>query len=257
MKKFIFAILLTIGFCSFGFGETAKEIMDKAKNKADIKSVGTRSKMEIQQGGKTLNVLVIDQYSSKDKNGLQRTMVIFKSPANAKGTRFLMLARKDGSTDQQIFLPNLGKSRRISAEAEGDDAFMGTDFSYNDVSFLDRDTSLDTFSIIKEEKYAGKDCFVIQSIPKDKNYIYAKTILWVAKENYLFLKGEFYDRKNNLAKIIECSDYKNAGGIMTPYTTKLSTVKTNTSTLVTIQRIEYGMKIPDRVFTKRYLETGK
>ena len=44
---------------------------------------------------------------------------------------------------------------------------------------------------------------------------------------------------------------------MTAHKTKLSTVKTNTSTIITIKKIEYGMKIPEYVFTQKYLETGK
>nr|WP_253714593.1 outer membrane lipoprotein-sorting protein [Treponema sp. OMZ 803] len=45
-----------------------------------------------------------------------------KAPANVKGTRFLMIA-KDGVTDQRIYLPSLGKVRRITGESEGTESF--------------------------------------------------------------------------------------------------------------------------------------
>lgn len=257
MKKIILLIWCVIFTSSFVSADTAAEIVLRTRTKSGVDSVGTRSKLEIQNAGTTINVLIIDQYSSKDKDGLQRTLIDFKEPANARGTRFLMLERKGGSMDQRIFLPNLGKTRRIAAESEGNESFMGTDFSYNDISFLDRDTGLDTFSIVKEEVYNGKSCYVIEAVPKDKNYSYSKTIMWIEKEADIFHKGEFYDKNFKLEKIIELSNYKAVNGIMTPHTTKLSTLKTNTSTVITIQKIQYGMNIPDKVFTVKYLETGK
>lgn len=257
MKKMILIIVSTVVFCGVLFSETADEILRKARTKSSVNSVATRSKMEIQKNGAAINILVIDQYSSKDKDGLQRALIGFREPANAKGTRFLMLKKANGSTDQRIFLPGLGKTRRIASESEGDESFMGTDFSYNDVSFMDRDISLDAHSVLREEEYNGKQCYVIESIPKDKKYAYSKIIQWIEKQAHIFLKGEFYDKKNRLEKIMELSDYKEVNGIMTPFTTKLSSVKVNTSTVVHIEKIQYNINIPDKLFTYKYLETGK
>ena len=78
----------------------------------------------------------------------------------------------------------------------------------------------------------------------------------ITKDKNLLLKAEFY-QGSQLVKILELYDYQEVNGIMTAFKTKLSTVKTNTSTIITIKNIEYGMKIPDSVFTQKYLETGK
>ncbi len=228
MKKIISIILLVSGLGGVLFAETAEEIVSKARTKSSVNSVATRSKMEIQKSGQTLNILVIDQFSSKDKDGMQRTLISFREPANAKGTRFLMLKKVNGSADQRIFLPNLGKVRRIASENEGSESFMGTDFSYNDVSFMDRDVSLDTHTVLREEELGGKQCYVIEAVPKDKKYAYSKMLMWIEKESNTLLKGEFYDAKDKLEKLMELSDYKDVNGIMTPFTTKLSSVKVNT-----------------------------
>ncbi len=257
MKKMIVSVLLVMGGCVFCFAQTAEEIIAKTRTKTSVNSVGTRSKIEIQKSGKILSVLLIDQYSSKDKNGLQRTLIEFKEPAVAKGIRFLTIEQKNGTADQRIYLPKLGKVQRIAAESSGDEAFMGTDFSYNDVSFLDRDTALDTYQMLREENYDGKACYVIEALPKDKNYTYSKMILWIEKTGNLFLKGEFYSKDGTLKKVMELSNYKNVNGITTPHTTKLTTVKSDTATIINLEKIQYGMNIPDGVFTNKYLETGK
>lgn len=257
MKKTIFSILLITGCWVWGFAQNAEEIVAKTRAKTSVNSVGTRSRIEIQKSGKALSALLIDQYSAKDKSGLQRTLIEFKEPANAKGIRFLMLEQKNGSMDQRIYLPKLGKVQRVSAESQGDEAFMGTDFSYNDISFLDRDVKLDSYRIIREENYNEKNCYVIEAVPKDKNYAYSKTVLWIEKDSNIFFKGEFYGKDGNLKKIMELSNYKTSGGIITPYTTKLTTVKPDTATIINLEKIQYGMNIPDGVFTTKYLETGK
>ena len=239
------------------FTQDAKEIVKKAKTQVDLSSLGTRAKMYLQKDGKTLNILVIDQYSSKDAKGLTRTLIEFKEPAVAKGIRFLMQAKKDGSMDQRIYLPSLKKVKRIVAESNGDESFMGTDFSYNDVSFMTRDVEHDNFSLIEEKMVDNKACYVIESKPKEKEDTYAKTILFIVKNDNTLIKVEFYNKDNVLLKTLELSSFKKIQGVNTPMQTKLTTLATGTSTVIELQKVSYEMKIPEKVFTIKYLETGK
>ena len=260
MKNKIVFVYLAVFFLFFDatvFSADAKDIVKKAKTQVDLSSLGTRAKMHVQKDGKTLQILVIDQYSSKDKNGLQRTLIEFKDPAVAKGIRFLMQTKKDGSMDQRIYLPNLKKVNRIAAESDGSESFMGTDFSYNDVSFMTRDAEQDIFSMLKEAEVAGNMCYVIEGRPKDITYTYLKTLLFITKKDYNVMKVEFYNKDEKLVKVLELSNYKKVQGVNTPMQTKLSTIATGTSTIIELQKVNYGMKIPEKVFTTKYLETGK
>lgn len=257
MKRNIF-LTLAIFLC-FTFtlnSESAEDILKKTKDSGKLNSVASYSEITVKKDNTTVSVLKIAQYASKGKDGLQRTMIEFKAPANIRDTRILIKERKNKTMDQRIFLPKLGKSQRISAQTSGSEAFMGTDFSYDDISFMQRDTSLDKLSLLKEENYKGKKCYVIQATPKDKDSAYSKTLMWIEKNNYTFQKGQFYDKNNKVKKIIELYDYKKVNGIMTPYSTKISTLSTNTSTTINIKKIKYT-KIPPYFFTKKYLETGK
>ena len=259
MNKKILLCFLALIFTTYTllFSQNAKEIVKKAKTQVDLSSLGTRAKMYIQKDGKTLNVLLIDQYSSKNKNGLQRTFIEFKEPAMAKGIRFLMQGKKNGGMDQRIYLPSLKRVNRIVTESNGSESFMGTDFSYNDVSFMTRDAEQDVFSIIEEKNLDGKPCYVIEGKPKDNNYTYSKTVLYITKDDSLILKVDFYSREEKLVKSLELSNYKKIQGVDTPMQTKLSTLATGTSTIIELQKVSYGMKIPEKVFTTKYLETGK
>lgn len=110
--------------------------------------------------------------------------------------------------DQRIFLPSLKKVRRIATESNGSESFMGTDFSYNDVSFMTRDAEHDDFVMLEGKTIDGKDCYVIEGKPKDAGYSYAKTILFISKYDNMILRVEFYSKENVLVKILELSNYK-------------------------------------------------
>ena len=68
---------------------------------------------------------------------------------------------------------------------------MGSDFTYDDLG--GRHPSEDTHTIIGEESINGKDCYVVESVPKDSDYFYSKTISWVVKGEWFGMKKECYD----------------------------------------------------------------
>jgi outer membrane lipoprotein-sorting protein len=161
-----------------------------------------------------------------------------------------------GKSDQWIFLPALGKVRRI-ASTESGGSFMGTDFSYDDMSLMDRDVGLDTHAILREESLDGTLCYVIQSVPKDSGFSYSKILSWIDKANYRVYKRELYDRRGGLEKVMEISGYTDVQGRDTPTQTKVSTVAAGTSTTIHGDIVKYDDPIPEGVFTTAYLETGR
>jgi hypothetical protein len=198
---------------------------------------------------------VLDQYSKDGPLG-SRMIVVFQRPANVAGTRFLTMDNASGGEDRWIFLPSLGKVRRIAA-SEGGGSFMGSDFSYDDISSMDRDIDMDTHSLLQEETLDGVSCYVVQSVPKDSTYRYSKIISWIDKSRPLMYKSEMYNRRNELVKLMEMSAYRDVQGQLTPMETKVSTLSSGTSTTIYMDIIKYDDSIPEGVFTTAYLETGR
>jgi hypothetical protein len=204
---------------------------------------------------------LIDQYSkplktADDAKGRARALIVFQNPATVKGTRFLTMDNASGKSDQWIFLPALGKVRRIAASESGG-SFMGTDFSYDDMSLMDRDLDLDVHTLLREESLNGASCYVIQSVPKDGGFPYSKTVSWIDKANYRIYRSEMYDRRGNLEKAMEMSGYRDIQGRDTPTETKVSTLAAGTSTTIYMDIIKYDDPIPEGVFSTAYLETGR
>jgi len=258
MKKIIVLAMLLMSVCFLNAQDAAvnaNSIVNSAKNRVKMNTISSRSRMEIKEKDGNITERVIDQYSKDGPNGA-RTMIVFQKPANIAGTRFLTMDTASGGSDRWIFLPSLGKVRRIAASESGG-SFMGTDFSYDDISSMDRDVSLDTHTFLREETLNGKLCYVIQSVPKNSSFQYSKTIVWIDKTSFLIYKSEMYNRRNELAKVMEMTDFKDVQGRLTPMKTKISTVGTGTSTTIYMDIIKYDEQIPEGVFTTAYLETGK
>jgi hypothetical protein len=200
---------------------------------------------------------VIDQYAKDDAKGRARAVIVFQSPATVKGTRFLTMDNDKGKSDQWIFLPGIGKVRRI-ASSESGGSFMGTDFSYDDMSLMSRDVGEDTHTILREEPLNGAACYVIQSVPKKPvDFQYTKTVSWIDKSSSRIYKIELYNKRGEIEKLMATSAYKNVQGRDTPTQTKVSTIAAGTSTTIYMDIIKYDDPIPESVFTTAYLETGR
>lgn len=233
----------------------AVSIMTSAKNRVQTDTVSSRSRMVITAANGSTSERLIDQYSKDGPNGA-RSVIVFQSPSTTAGTRFLTMDNASGGSDQWIFLPSLGRIRRIAASESGS-SFMGTDFSYDDISSMDRDITLDTHSLLREENLNGRLCYVIQSVPLNASYQYSKTITWIDRESYLIYKAEMYNRRAELVKVMEMSDFRDVQDRLTPMQTKISTVGAGTSTMITMEILKYDDPIPEGVFTTAFLETGR
>jgi outer membrane lipoprotein-sorting protein len=254
--KIIFAGIL-LGTAATAFAQTdAATIVDKSRNRIDADTISTRSTMTIKAKNGSATDRVMDQYSKDKPNGDKRIIIVFQSPAAVAGTRFLTMENTGSADDRRIFLPSLGKVRRMDA-SEGSGSFIGTDFSYDDIASVSRNADLDRHTLAREETLNGKACYVIESIPKDSSYQYSKMIQWIDKDNLVNYKIELYDKRGTHVKTLEILELKDVQGRLSPMVTKMSTLAAGTSTIITVNRLEYNSNVPEGVFTNKYLETGK
>jgi hypothetical protein len=238
----------------------AASIVRESRDRIKADTVSTRSRMVIQAKNGSSSERLIDQYSKDGPKG-KRTMIVFQQPDTVKGTRFLTMENPGTADDRWIFLPGVGKVRRMAA-SEGSGSFVGTDFSYDDISSMSRGIDLDTHTLLREESLVAGGgtsiaCYVIQSVPKDSSYQYSKMLLWIAKDTKLNLKIELYGKTNTLVKTVEMSGIKEVQGRITTTVTKMTTHTAGTSTTIYMDIIKYDDPVPEAVFTTAYLETGR
>jgi hypothetical protein len=249
------ALAASGAYAQSGPAPSAQEIVESSRDRIKADTVSTRSRMVIAAKDGSATERVVDQYSSKS-GGANRTVVVFQKPASVANTRFLTIENPGKADDRWIFLPALGKVRRIAA-TEGSGSFMGTDLSYDDVSSADRKVDADSHALLREETLDGKDSWVIESKPKDPDYQYSKMVSWIEKSTGISLKIELYDRKGELVKLLEILKVEDKQGRLTPTVTRMTTVKAKTSTTINVDIVKYDDPIPASVFTTKFLETGR
>ncbi|MDR0685308.1 MAG: outer membrane lipoprotein-sorting protein, partial [Spirochaetaceae bacterium] len=137
MKRIVLFVATLMAVAFSVNAQDAASIIEQARNRDNAATMSSRSRMVITAKNGSTTERVMDQYSKDDANGNDRSVMVFQSPATVKGTRFLMIDNASGDTDQWIFLPSLGKVRRI-ASSESGGSFMGSDFSYDDMSMMSR-----------------------------------------------------------------------------------------------------------------------
>ena len=135
-----------------------------------------------------------------------KSLSIFDTPRDVKGTAFLTFSHKTGDDEQWLYLPALKRVKRINSRNKSG-SFMGSEFAYEDIA--SQEVEKYTYKHLREEEYQGKLCFVGESYPVDKkNSGYTKRISWVDKAEYRLQKVEYYDRKQSLLKTLTIKGYQ-------------------------------------------------
>jgi len=135
-----------------------------------------------------------------------RSLCIFDSPADVKGTVLLTHTHQRQADDQWLYLPALERVRRIAAQNKSG-SFMGSEFSYED--FATQVIEKYSYQWLRDETYAEQDCRVIERRPIDrKNSGYLRQVIWIDQEHLRMLKVDYYDRKDSLLKTLTFQDYQ-------------------------------------------------
>jgi outer membrane lipoprotein-sorting protein len=172
-----------------GFGDSTANMRMILRNKHGQESV------------REIRVRALEVEGDGDKS-----LTIFDTPKDVKGTAFLNYTHKVGDDDQWLYLPALKRVKRISSRNKSG-SFMGSEFAYEDIS--SQEVEKYTYKWLRDEAHDDQQCFVVEHYPVDKkNSGYTRQVTWIDKSEYRELKTEYYDRKNALLKTLIVKGYK-------------------------------------------------
>jgi len=219
----------------------------------------------------------VDQFSDmkmilRNKQGLESTRVIristleitgdgdkslsiFDNPLDVKGTAFLSHTHAVKPDDQWLFLPALKRVKRISS-ANKSGPFMGSEFAYEDISSQEVDKY--SYKWLRDEALNGRDCFVVERYPLDKNSGYTRQVVWVDKAMYQPIKVDYFDRKNSPLKTQTFTDYKlYLDTYWRPDSMKMINHQSGKSTVLVMENYRFGNGLSDRDFNKNALKKAR
>jgi outer membrane lipoprotein-sorting protein len=207
-------------------------------------------------GGKRTRVMTMLRRNEKE-GGNQKYFIYFHKPGDVRRMTFMVWKYPKKEDDRWIFVPAVDLIRRIAADDKRS-SFVGSDFTYEDVS--GRDVASDTHSLLRSEKLENRDCFVIESIPKEPTE-YIKRLSWIDKKSFLPLKEEYYDAQNELFRVFtadKIEDIKVGEGTtenVFPTVTRrtMKNLKTGHRSEVVYKSVSYNLGLGNKDFSERHM----
>jgi outer membrane lipoprotein-sorting protein len=185
--------------------------------------------------------------------GEDYSLILITAPARDKGTAYLKR-----SNEIWNYVPNIDRMIKMPPSMMSQ-SWMGSDFSNDDL--VRESSTINDYSqkILREEKYQGRDCWVLELIPKpESSIVFGKVIIWVSKELYLQLKVENYDEDGEIVSTILLKDIKNMGGRMIPAIMEVIPAdKPNQKTVLKYEEAKFNIKIEDSFFSVQNLKNIK
>lgn len=186
--------------------EQGKAIADEV-DRRDLGFKDSRAKMVMtlkNRHGQT-SVRTIDVKTLEVEGDGDKSLVVFNSPRDVRGTAFLTFSHAVDPDDQWLYLPALKRVKRIASNNKSG-PFMGSEFAYEDLSSQEVDKY--RYKFLRDEKVGSDDCFVIERYPVDKSSGYTRQVVWIDKSEYRFRKVDFFDRKDSLLKTLHYKGYR-------------------------------------------------
>jgi len=183
------------------------------------------------------------------KSGDQRYTIYFHSPADVKGTSFLVWKYPAKESDRWIYIPTLRLVKRIAADDKRS-SFVGSDFTYEDVS--GRDLGDETHVLVRKEDLGGRPAYVVESKPKAV-VDYSRRLSWIDQERWLPLKEEYFDARNEPLRAFTADKIEQTGKYWTVRMRTMKNLQSGHRTEVFFQEVGYDVGLKQDIFTERYL----
>jgi len=191
----------------------------------------------------------------KDFGTEEKKIMFFMSPADVRNTSFMNWSYDEAGRDddQWIYLPALKKVKRISSDSKSD-YFMGSDFTYDDLG--DRHPAEDEHKLLREEKFNGEDCYVVESIPKEEEYMYSRTVTWIIKDKWIGLKKEFYNEDEDFLKTLTVKKYEKIKDYWIILHSQMHNIQKDHTTDMLLENLQVDIGVPGSKFTERMMKRG-
>jgi len=203
---------------------------------------------------------------SKDYGDDTKSLSLFETPADIRGTAFLNFDWDDPDRDDDswLYLPSLQRVKRL-ASSDTSDSFLGSDFTYADINGFEIDW-YDYSFITESEMVDGQDCWVIEAVAKpelkekaEDSTGYSKIQLWVRKDNFVEVRGQVWEIRGNRIKYFTSSEIVLIDDVWTVKRLQVVTTRNGRqehASVLQINNVQYNVDIEDELFTTESMQRG-
>lgn len=244
--------VLAVMICALALSAAAAFAGDAASVLAEVdeRSGGNLAPKDMQSNmvmtitqGSLIKVREIRAWTRNNPGQDDDRLMKFVSPADVRDVGFLVLS----DDTMYIYLPEFHRTRRI-ASSNKKDAFMSSDFSYDDLGTGEFARSYDP--TLKEESSAAWVLELKRKTGADK--MYPRIVMTVDKTRVMPVKTELYDEAGRLWKTAE-QTFTEIKGFWIPTTIKMTDHRKNSQTVMEMKGVKVNEGVGDDLFTERNL----
>jgi len=181
-----------------------------------------------------------------------KSLTRFTQPADIAGTGFLVWEHTVSNQEAErfLFLPSLGRVRRI-AGSEAQESFVGSDFTYEDISGREFDDY--TYTLVNETALGGT-AYTLESRAKNANARFPRVVSVIRKDNFVVVHAEIFGKRDDLVKVFDATRVEKTGKYWTVTAMTMKDLGQKTRTEMAVEKAEYDIGLADDLFTRRELE---
>jgi hypothetical protein len=188
-----------------------------------------------------------------------RTLLHFTLPNDIRGTGFLVWEHPTGDDERFLYLPSLGRVRRI-AGSEAQESFVGSDFTYEDIGGRELDDY--TYTLLADnETWTAPDAsrhavWRLESRSRKADARFPRVVSLIRKDIDIAVRAEIYNRRNELQKRFDAKRIEKTGGYWTVTAMTMSDAAEGTRTDLVVDKAEYNVGLKPDDFGRVQLERG-
>lgn len=186
-----------------------------------------------------------------------RMLIRFTYPNDIKGTGLLVWKHPEGDDERFLYLPALGRIRRI-AGAESQDSFVGSDFTYEDISGREFDdytyTMVDAAASWAPPGGASAPAYRIESRARDAQARFPRVVSTVLKDTFVVVRADIHNRRDERQKVYDVQRLQQIEGIWTIMDAVMSNLADRTRTELSVVEADYHVGLSEASFSRTELE---
>ena len=248
------ALLLGLAFDAAASAATLEEIEACVVANAPEKTMRQSQTLSIADRKGTERSLELDFEWKRFEGNRSKFLMRVTSPPDMRGSALLVIENKDRANDVFSYLPELGKTRRLSSRALSGSAFS-SDFSQEDLQYLRTLLRDGDQKILPDSEMDGRQVHVVQSSTQAGS-TYDEVVTHIDVERCVLVRAEMRGSDGKVLKILRADPEKvvSRGKAFEMTEIRAEDLVRGTHSVLRIEESETDIRIRDNVFTRGGLE---
>jgi hypothetical protein len=172
------------------------------------------------------------------------------APFNLADTRYLLFERPQGRDEQFLYIPTMQRVMRLS-ESTRREPFLGSTFYIVDLI----QPALDdfTYAFVGDETVQGRACRLVEAVPKHpEREFYERSVFAIDPADLVAVRVALADADGPF-KVLHVDALERVEGNWTAMRQRMVNTRTDETSTLVVERIDYDAPVPDETFTVGHL----